>query len=92
METRNRVTVKLANLLLDKHDLAAAEPLIGNLIESGDSASALRVRARYAHLQGDDSRAAELLDSLKSTYIEDWTDEDTATLALYRDGARRADR
>lgn len=92
VETRNRVTVKLANLLLDERDLAAAEPLIGNLIESGDSASALRVRARYAHLQGDDSRAAELLDLLKSSYLEDWTDEDTTTLALYRDGAQRADR
>ena len=92
VETRNRVTIKLANLLLDKHELAAAEPLIGNLIERGDSASALRVRARYAHLQGDDNRAAELLESLQSTYAEDWTDEDAATLTLYRGGTRKASR
>lgn len=87
--TRNRVTVKLANLLLDRNDLVAAEPWIGNLIESGESASALRVRARYAYLQGDTERAAELMESLKSTFVEDWTEADADTLDRYRNDAEK---
>jgi DNA-binding winged helix-turn-helix (wHTH) protein/tetratricopeptide (TPR) repeat protein len=90
--TRNRVTVKLANLLLDGNELAVAEPLIGNLIEAGDSASALRVRARYAHLQGDTARAAELIELLKETFVDDWTEQDAALLDRYRDSAGRASR
>ena len=85
--TKNRVTVKLANLLLDANNLAAAEPLIGYLIESGESADALRVRARYAYLQRDIDRAAELMESLKSTFAEDWTAADAETLGQYRDDA-----
>jgi DNA-binding winged helix-turn-helix (wHTH) protein/tetratricopeptide (TPR) repeat protein len=90
--TRNRVTVKLANLLLDGNELAVAEPLIGNLIEAGESASALRVRARYAHLQGDPARAAELIELLKETFVDDWTEQDAALLDRYRDSAGRASR
>ncbi len=90
--TRSRVTVKLANLLLDNNELVAAEPLIGNLIEDGESASALRVRARYAHLQGDTDRAAELMESLKSTFVDDWTEADADALERYRAGAERASR
>jgi hypothetical protein len=90
--TRNRVTVKLANLLLDGNELAAAEPLIGNLIEAGESASALRVRARYAHLQGDTARAAELIELLRETFADDWTEQDAALLDRYRDGAGGANR
>jgi tetratricopeptide (TPR) repeat protein len=90
--TRDRVTTKLANLLLDRNDLEAAEPLVGNLIESGESASALRVRARYAHLQGDPARAAELMESLKSTFAEDWTEEDAGTLDRYSNDSERASR
>jgi len=90
--TRNRVTVKLVNLLLDENELAAAEPLIGNLIETGESASALRVRARYAHLQGDTARAAELMESLQQTFVDDWTEADVAQLDRYRNQAGRAGR
>jgi DNA-binding winged helix-turn-helix (wHTH) protein/tetratricopeptide (TPR) repeat protein len=90
--TRNRVTVKLANLLLDGNELAVAEPLIGNLIEAGESASALRVRARYAHLQGDTARAAELIELLRETFADDWTEQDAALLDRYRDSAGRASR
>lgn len=90
--TKNRVIAKLANLLLDRNDLEAAEPLVGSLIESGESASILRVRARYAHLQGDTARAAELMESLKSTFVDDWTEADADTLDRYRNSAGRASR
>ena len=90
--TRNRVTVKLVNLLLDENELAAAEPLIGNLIEAGESASALRVRARYAQLQGDTARAAELMTSLKESFVDDWTEQDADLLEQYREGAGRTSR
>jgi DNA-binding winged helix-turn-helix (wHTH) protein/tetratricopeptide (TPR) repeat protein len=84
--TKNRVTEKLANLLLDNNDLVAAEPLIGSLIESGESAGALRVRARYSYLQGDTDRAAELMESLRSTFVDDWTEADADALDRYRNG------
>lgn len=87
---RTRVTVKLANLLLDANEFTRAEPLIGNLIEAGDSANALRVRARYAHLQGEAARAAELMETLKSTFVDDWTVTDAEALKQYRVGAGRA--
>lgn len=85
--TQHRVTVKLANLLLDSNDLEAAEPLIGRLIESGDSASSLRLRARYSDLQGDPGRSAELMELLRSTFIDDWTEADADALARYLDAA-----
>ncbi len=85
--TKYRVTVKLANLFLDNRDLVAAEPLVGSLIESGEMPSALRVRARYAYLRGDTERAVELMETLKSTFADDWTEADAAALDRYRDGA-----
>ena len=90
--TKRRVTVKLVNLLLDESDLAAAEPLIGNLIEAGDSPSALRVRARFADMQGDAARAVELLESLREAFADDWTEADADTLERYRDTVAGASR
>ena len=69
------------------HGLAAAEPLVGSLIESGEIPSVLRVRARYAHLRGDSDRAVELMETFKSTFLDDWTDEDAAALDRYLDAA-----
>ena len=86
--TKNRVTVKLANLLLDKNDLDAAEPLIGNLIEAGDSPNALRARARYADLQGDATRAVELMESLQESFPDDWGEADNEPLERFRAAAR----
>ena len=84
--TRNRTTAKLANVFLDNGDLAAAEPLVGSLIESGETPSVLRVRARYAYLRGDADRAVELMETIKSTFADDWTEADAAALDRYRDG------
>jgi tetratricopeptide (TPR) repeat protein len=85
--TKYRVTVKLANVFLDNGDLAAAEPLVGALIESGEMPSVLRVRARYAYLRGDSDRAVELMETLRSTFADDWTDADTDALDRYLEGA-----
>jgi DNA-binding winged helix-turn-helix (wHTH) protein/tetratricopeptide (TPR) repeat protein len=84
--TKDRVTVKLVNLLLDQGEMAAAEPLIGSLIESGDSPDALRVRARYADLQGNSARAVELMESLKESFVDDWAESDAELLEAYREG------
>ena len=86
---RTRVTVKLANLLLDAGELARAEPLIGNLIEAGESADALRVRARYAQLQGESTRASELMETLQSRHADSWTEADAQTLEQYRSDVTR---
>jgi hypothetical protein len=59
---------------LDSENLAAAEPLVGSLIEIGDSPGGLRVRARYAHLRGDSARAVELMDTFQATFVDDWTE------------------
>ena len=82
--TRKRVAVKLANLLLDRNELAAAESVIGSLIDEGDSPDALRLRARLSHLQGDAAKSVVLLETLKAGYPADWTDGDTASLEVYR--------
>jgi len=82
---KTRMTIRLANLFLDQNDLATAEPLLGYLIESGDSAAALRVRARYAFLKNDPARAEELLVSIQSTSPDNWTDADDGTLEKYRE-------
>ena len=82
---KGRVTTKLANLYLDSENLAAAEPLIGSLIESGETPGSLRVRARYAHLRGDSDRAVELMEIFKSTFADDWTEADDAALSRYRE-------
>ncbi len=84
--TNNRVTAKLANEFLDNEDLASAEPLVGRLIESGETPGGLRVRARYAHLRGDSDRAVELMETLKSSFADDWTEADAAALEGYRGG------
>jgi DNA-binding winged helix-turn-helix (wHTH) protein/tetratricopeptide (TPR) repeat protein len=84
---QTRVTVKLANLLLDEEELAEAEPLIGKLIEIQDSSSALRVRARYSHLQGDTARATELMELLKETFADDWSEQDAILYDQYRNGS-----
>ncbi len=84
--TEYRTTVKLANVFLDNGDLAAAEPLVGSLIESGETPGVLRVRARYAYLRGDADRAVELMETFKSTFADDWTEADAAALDRYRDG------
>ena len=84
--TRNRTTAKLANVFLDNGDIAAAEPLVGSLIESGETPGVLRVRARYAYLRGDADRAVELMETIKSTFADDWNEADAAALDRYRDG------
>lgn len=84
--TKERVTTKLANLFLDGEDLTAAEPLVGSLIESGDSPGVLRVRARYAHKRGDSARAVELMETFQASFVDDWTEADTAALDRYLDG------
>lgn len=82
--THKRVAVKLANVLLDSGNLAAAEIVVGALLEESESADTLRVRARLADLQGDTRRAAELVESIARNFADDWTSEDEARLADYR--------
>ncbi len=86
--TRTRVTIKLANLLLDSGDIGAAEPLIGNLIGEGESADALRVRARYAFESGDAARAVELMEDVRKSAAAAWTARDDETMSRFRDAIK----
>ena len=83
VQRKTDVVVKLADVLLDDGDLAASEPLVGYLIEQGDVADGLRVRARYAFETGDVERSIALLQTVQS--LGDWTDADQAALLAYRE-------
>jgi len=83
---RSRVIVKLAHLYLDQQDFAAVEPLIGRMIEHGDESASLKLRARYAFLQGDVVRAVTLQESARTAAQDDWSDTDERTLLNYQQG------
>ena len=79
-----RVVAKLAHVLLDQHDFAAVEPLIGRMIEQGDETASLKLRARYAFLQGDVARAVTLQESARTASQGEWSDADERTLLDYQ--------
>jgi len=83
---RSRVIVKLAHLYLDQQDFAAVEPLIGRMIEQGDESASLKLRARYAFLQGDAARAVTLQESARTASQGEWSETDERTLLDYRQG------
>jgi DNA-binding winged helix-turn-helix (wHTH) protein/tetratricopeptide (TPR) repeat protein len=76
--------IKLANVLMDQGDLAGAQALIGYLIEAGNTAASLKLRARYAFMQGESERAVSLQKSALSLAEDGWSDADAATLAMYQ--------
>jgi len=81
---RMGIVTKLAHTLLDQESLAAADPLIGYMIEQGNISGSLKVRAHYAYVQGDIERSVGLLESAESTAEDEWTAADAKTLAQYR--------
>ncbi len=85
--TKDRVTRKLVELLLDTNDLSAAEPLIGGQIEKGETPTDMRLRARFTFLKGDAKRASEILGAMQTQYADYWTAQDDEQLAEYRDAA-----
>ncbi len=83
---RSRVITKLANVFLDQQDFAAVEPLIGRMIEQGSESASLKLRARYAFLQGDVTRAVTLQELARSASKDDWSEADESTLLEYQKG------
>ena len=81
---KSRVIVKLADVFLDQRDFAAVEPLIGRMIEQGDESASLRLRARYAFLQGDVERAVTLQESVRMASQGEWSDADEKALLEYQ--------
>ncbi len=88
VERKTDIVIKLATLLLEEDDLASSEPLVGYLIEQGDTADGLRIRARYASQSGDVERSIALMESIQSLAAGDWTETDQATLLKYREALR----
>lgn len=82
-----RIVSKLANAHMDKGDVAATEALIGYMIEQGDTSESLKLRARYAFVQGDIERSIELQESARLAAGRDWSDNDEETLAQYHEAA-----
>ncbi len=78
------IVLKLADLRLDRNELAEVEPLIGYLIEQSDSIASVRAQARHSSLRGDVARAVERLELAQGAAGEDWTDTDTQLLTQYR--------
>ena len=83
---RSSVIAKLAHLYLDQNDFAAVEPLIGRMIEQGDESASLRLRARYAYLQGDAARAVTLQEAARAASRGAWSETDERTLLDYGRG------
>ena len=83
---RSSVIVKLAHLYLDQQDFAAVEPLIGRMIEQGDELASLKLRARYAFLQGDTARAVTLQGSARAASQGVWSQTDERALLDYQRG------
>jgi hypothetical protein len=71
-------------VFLDQRDFAAVEPLIGRMIEQGDESASLRLRARYAFLQGDVVRAVTLQESVRTASQGEWSDADEKDLLDYQ--------
>ena len=75
---------KLANVHLDVENLAAVEPLIGLMIEEGETTESLILRARYASVKGDSEQALALMESAKAAAGDDWSEASEELLAAYR--------
>ena len=82
--SKTDIAIKLADLYLDENDVAAAEPLLGYVVEDDDTASALKLRARYAFMSGNRARAVQLMEAARDLAGEAWTSDDDADLATYR--------
>ena len=78
------IVSKLAHALMDQHDMEAAAALIGYMIEQGNTTDSLKLRARYAFVQGDFPRSVTLQESAQSLAADDWSEADAETLAHYR--------
>lgn len=79
-----QIVGKLANAYLDVENLAAVEPLIGLMIEEGETTESLILRARYASVKGDSEQALALMESAKVEAGEDWSESSEELLAGYR--------
>jgi len=78
-------TRELARAYLDLGLMAEAEPLVGRLrLERPEQPDTFRLQARLAFLGGDAASAVALLESLRETSAESWTETDAAELEDYR--------
>jgi tetratricopeptide (TPR) repeat protein len=75
---------KLANVHLDVENFAAVEPLIGIMIEEGETTESLILRARFAFVKGDNEQALALMESAKESAGEYWSESSEEVLAGYR--------
>ncbi len=86
---RAPIASRLVSIYLDEGDLAAAEALLGYLVEQEPNAYDLSLRARYAYLVGEGAQAVTLMTEAKSLAGERWGDSEETTLARYRESAAR---
>ncbi|MBT8078571.1 MAG: tetratricopeptide repeat protein [Gammaproteobacteria bacterium] len=77
------IAIKLAALYLDEDKAAAAEPLLGFLIEQEQTAEIYKLRARFAHMTGDHERSVTLMEAARDIAGAEWSTDDSAMLARY---------
>ena len=70
--------------MLDEKDLEATEALLGYMIEQGNTTDSLKLRARYAFVQGDVERSISLQKQAQSMAEDGWSETDAEALAEYR--------
>ena len=89
VEKKMEIAMKLSHTLLDQKNFDATDPLIGYMIEQGNTSGSLKVRAHYAFEQGEIEESVALLESAQSTAADDWSDSDATTLAQYREALKK---
>jgi len=79
-----RASIALANLHLDTTDLDAAKPLLDFLADQPESASLMKLRARYAWARDDAAAAAKAMVRARELSGSRWTESDERLLLEYQ--------
>ena len=81
-----RASIALVGGYLDLADMTAAAPLMEFLGDQPESASLLKLRARYAWVRGDSRAAAEAMTRARELSGSRWTESDERLLLEYQRG------
>jgi tetratricopeptide (TPR) repeat protein len=76
-------SIALAEAHLEANDVAAAEPLMGTLIEAPESYDLMRLRAAWAFARDDDIGAIRDMQRAQELAAQRWSQADAALLASY---------
>ncbi len=76
-------TIELARAHLEANDTAAAEPLLGTLVDAPESYDLMRLRASWAFARKDALGAIQAMQRAKALAGQRWTEADARAMAQY---------